>query len=154
MRRLLMTADGAVLIRAMVSKEAIFFRQQFCRVIADVIYQWMFKAFGQGTTITSYSSRVSLASGSDNQDLTSSSRLATPLSDYQSILRDRRLKVILLKVFDSARKDPILMLRFFWTSFVMLATASALAFHRMLISLSEAYLGPVPFASKRYAFTG
>ncbi|KAK9282959.1 hypothetical protein L1049_011184 [Liquidambar formosana] len=43
LRRLLMTADGASLIRAMVSKEAFFFRQQLCRVIADVLYQWTFE---------------------------------------------------------------------------------------------------------------
>ncbi|KAL7228702.1 hypothetical protein ACSBR2_007412 [Camellia fascicularis] len=148
MRRLLMTADGAALVRAMVSKEAIIFRQQLCSVITDIIYQQMFKTFGQGTTITRYSPRVSVASGPDNQELNSSS-----IRDYQYILRDRRLKVILLKVLDSARKDPLLMLRFFWASFVMMFTASALAFHRMLISLSETYLGPVSFPSKRYAFT-
>ncbi|THG07462.1 hypothetical protein TEA_003470 [Camellia sinensis var. sinensis] len=141
-------SDGAALVRAMVSKEAIIFRQQLCSVITDIIYQQMFKTFGQGTTITRYSPRVSVASGPDNQELNSSS-----IRDYQYILRDRRLKVILLKVLDSARKDPMLMLRFFWASFVMMFTASALAFHRMLISLSETYLGPVSFPSKRYAFT-
>ncbi|XP_057476620.1 uncharacterized protein LOC130764404 [Actinidia eriantha] len=146
MRRLLMTADGASLIRAMVSKEAILFRQQLCRVIADIIYQWMVKASGQDTIITWYSSRVSMASGPENREL---------FSDCQRILRDRRLKVISLKVLASARKDPVLMLRFYWASFVMLVAASALAFHRMLISLSEAYLGPtVSFASKRYAVAG
>lgn len=138
----------------MVSKEAILFRQQLCWVIADIIYQWMFQAFGQGTKIDRYSPQVSLASGRNNQGLSSSSRLAIPISDYQAIVRDRRLKVIFLKVLDSARKDPILMLRFLWASFVISVTASALALHRMLISLSEAYLGPFSFESKRVAVTG
>ncbi|XP_058204689.1 uncharacterized protein LOC131318750 isoform X2 [Rhododendron vialii] len=152
MRRLLMSADGAALIRAMVSKEAIVFRQQLCRVIADIIYQWMSEAFGQATTIAQYGTRVNLASGPGNQE---SPRLATPISDYRYIFRDRRLKVIFSKVLGSTRKDPVLLVRFFWVSFVMLVSASALAFHRMLVTLSEGYLNPAaPFASKRsYAYT-
>ncbi|KAG5557401.1 hypothetical protein RHGRI_007600 [Rhododendron griersonianum] len=152
MRRLLMSADGAALIRAMVSKEAIVFRRQLCRVIADIIYRWMSEAFGQATTIAQYGTRVSLASGPSNQE---SPRLATPISDYRYIFRDRRLKVIFSKVLGSTRKDPVLLVRFFWVSFVMLVSASALAFHRMLVTLSEGYLSPAaPFASKRsYAYT-
>uniref|UniRef100_A0A5B7BW00 Protein kinase domain-containing protein n=1 Tax=Davidia involucrata TaxID=16924 RepID=A0A5B7BW00_DAVIN len=153
LRRLLMTTDGASLVRAMVSKEAIFFRQQLCRVIADIIYQWMFEAFRRGVTITKYSSQMSLASGADNIELGSSSRLSTPICDYQSILRDRRVKVIFFKVLDSASKDPILMLRFCWASFVMFVTALALACHRVLVSLSETYLGPVSFAPKQFAIS-
>ncbi|KAA8539333.1 hypothetical protein F0562_026025 [Nyssa sinensis] len=151
LRRLIMTSDGASLVRAMVSKEAIFFRQQLCRVIADIIYQWMYEAFGRGVTITHYSSQMSLASGAENIDLGSSPRLSTPISDYQSILRDRRVKVIFFKVLDSARKDPILMLRFCWASFVMFVTALALACHRGFVSLSETYLGHVSFAPKQFA---
>lgn len=152
MRRLLMTADGAALIRAMVSKEAVIFRQQLGCVIADIIYQWMSEAFGQATTFAQYGSRMSLALGPDNRE---SPRLATPISNYRYILRDRRLKLIFSKVLGSARKDPVLMVRVFWVSFVMLVSASALAFHRMLVSLSEAYLSPAtPFASRRsYAYT-
>ncbi|KAG5557400.1 hypothetical protein RHGRI_007600 [Rhododendron griersonianum] len=144
--------DGAALIRAMVSKEAIVFRRQLCRVIADIIYRWMSEAFGQATTIAQYGTRVSLASGPSNQE---SPRLATPISDYRYIFRDRRLKVIFSKVLGSTRKDPVLLVRFFWVSFVMLVSASALAFHRMLVTLSEGYLSPAaPFASKRsYAYT-
>lgn len=136
----------------MVSKEAIVFRRQLCRVIADIIYQWTSEAFGQATTIAQYGTRVSLASGPGNQE---SPRLATPISDYRYIFRDRRLKVIFSKVLGSTRKDPVLLMRFFWVSFVMLVSASALAFHRMLVTLSEGYLSPAaPFASKRsYAYT-
>ncbi|CAK9136147.1 unnamed protein product [Ilex paraguariensis] len=133
--------DGASLIRAMVSKEAIVFRQQLCRVITDVLYQWISETIGRGALITRY-----------NIELGSSSTLSTPIYDYESILRDRRLKVIFFKVMDSARKHPVLMLRFCCSSFVMFFTASALACHRVLVSLSEAYLGPVSFAPKQVAF--
>ncbi|XP_052199023.1 uncharacterized protein LOC127806070 isoform X2 [Diospyros lotus] len=153
MRRLLMTADGAALIRTMVSKEAAFFRQQLCTVVADIIYLWMCEAFGQSTSITQYNSQVILASEPNKKELSSSSRLATSIRDYQYILGDRRLKLIMLKILDSARKNPVLMLRFLWSSFAILVTASALAFHRMLISLSEAYLSALPFPSKKVAVT-
>ncbi|KAF7131931.1 hypothetical protein RHSIM_Rhsim09G0040800 [Rhododendron simsii] len=150
-RKGMTSPDGAALIRAMVSKEAIVFRRQLCRVIADIIYQWM-SDFGQATTVAQYGTRVSLASGPANQE---SPRLAAPISDYRYIFRDRRLKVIFSKVLGSTRKDPVLLVRFFWVSFVMLVSASALAFHRMLVTLSEGYLSPAaPFASKRsYAYT-
>ncbi|BBH09684.1 Protein kinase superfamily protein [Prunus dulcis] len=149
LRRLLMTADGASLVQAMVSKEAKFFRQQFCSVIADILYQWMFMAFGWGIATTRYSSDLRLASAHDNRDLEPSSR--TPIYDYRTIFRDRRLKVIFSNVLNSARKNPILMLRFYWTSFVMFTTALALACHRALVSFSEAYLSPISFARKQYA---
>lgn len=142
--------DGTALVRAMVSKEAIFFRQQVCRVIADIIYQWMFEALGQRTTVSGYNSRLNLATAPDNKELRSSSQIL----DYRNFLGDRRIKVIFLKVLNSASKDRILMLRLCWTSFVMVVTASALACQRMLISLSKTYLGPVSFASKRFAVTG
>lgn len=151
LRRLLMTADGASLIQAMVSKEAKFFRQQLCGVIADILYQWMCEALGQDVRITQYSSQVRLVTGPDNRELRPSSRLSTPICDYKSILRDRRLKVIFLAVLNSMRRDPVLIVRFCWASFVMFVTASALACHRILVSLSETYIGPVPFAPRRFA---
>ncbi|XP_059628301.1 uncharacterized protein LOC132271059 isoform X1 [Cornus florida] len=151
LRRLLVTADGASIVRAMVSKEAVHFRQQLCRIIADIMYQWMFEAHGGGATTTQYSSQVRLATGDNLLDPFPSSRLATPNYDYQSILKDRRLKVIFFKILDSARKDPALMLRFYWASFVMFLKASALACHRVLVSFSETLLGPVSFVPKQFA---
>ncbi|KAK9283171.1 hypothetical protein L1049_011404 [Liquidambar formosana] len=41
------------------------------------------------------------------------------------------------------------MLRFCWASFVMFVTALALACHRVVVSLSEVFMGPVSFAPKR-----
>lgn len=143
--------DGASLIRAVVSKEAKFFRQQFCGVFADMLYQWILEALGQGITTTQYGSHLTLDSRTDNRGSGPSSRLSTPTNDYHSILRDRRLKVIFSKILNSARRDPILMLWFYWVSFVMFVTSSALACHRVLVSLSEAYLGPLKIAPKRYA---
>ncbi|XP_034704591.1 uncharacterized protein slr1919 [Vitis riparia] len=151
LRRLLMTADGASLIRMMISKEAIFFRQQLCKAIADVLYQRMLEVIGQGIAITQHSSQWRLRSGPNNRDLSSLSRSSALTYDYQSVLRDRRLKVIFFKIIDSVRRDPVLTLRFCWASFIMFMTASALACHRILVSLSEIYLGPVSLPSKRVA---
>lgn len=134
LRRLLMTADGASLAQAMVSKEASFFRNQLCRIIADVMYQWMVGALG--IPASQYSSRV-------NPD--------DPTFDYQSLLKDRRLKVISLKALDSTRKKPVLMLRFSCTLVAMFIKASALAFHQLLISFFETFPAPLSFATKRLA---
>ncbi|PON63064.1 Tyrosine-protein kinase [Trema orientale] len=153
LRRLLMTANGASLIQAVVSKEAKVFRQHCCRVIADILYLWVFKALGKDVTTTRSGSQVILAIATDNRELSSSSRLSTPIYDYDSILRDRRLKVIFSNVLKSARRNPVLMLRFYWASFVMFVTALALACHRVVVSLSEAYFGPVSFACKQYAIS-
>jgi aarF domain-containing kinase len=147
----LIEQDGASLTQAMVSKEAKFFRQQFCRVIAGILHQWMFESLVRGVATIQFSSNLGVASGPDNRELGPSSRPSTPIYDYRSILKDRRLKVIFLNILNSTRKDPILLLRFCWTSFVMFVVALALASHRVLISLSEAYLGPISLASKQYA---
>ena len=144
--------DGASLIKAVVSKEAKLFRQQFCCVIADIFYSWTLKAFGQGIAPTRYSSQAILASGIDNIELSSSPRLSTPIN-YEYILRDRRLKVIFLHALKSARKHPILMLRFCLVSFAMLVTASAIACHRVVVFLSEASFGQKSYARKQYAMS-
>ncbi|TXG49556.1 hypothetical protein EZV62_025431 [Acer yangbiense] len=152
LRRLLMTADGASLIRAMVSKEGSVFRKQICMVIADALYQWMFEVRRRGISVTKYTSKVRLAGGPDNRDLGSSSRLSTPIVDYKSFLRDRRLRVIFSKILEPLRRQPVLMLRFCWASLVMFVTALALAYHRKLVSLSESYISPISFSPKRFAF--
>ncbi|WCJ19349.1 Protein kinase superfamily protein [Euphorbia peplus] len=148
-RKLLMTADGASLVRAMVSKEAVFYRQQLCRVIADILHQCMVLTLGLGSIATRNS-----PSDSYNRELGGSSRLSISIYEYQSILKDRCLKVILSKILSSARKDPVLMLKLCWTSVVMFVTASALACHRVLVSLSEVYVDPLSLASKRVAVGG
>ncbi|KAK2404138.1 protein ACTIVITY OF BC1 COMPLEX KINASE 3, chloroplastic [Trifolium repens] len=145
LRRLLMTANGASLIRAMVSKEGKVIRQQLCKVIADALCQWMIKLFGQGATDTQYP-RVMLADGPSNKE---SGRSSSAAYDYNSIFRDRRLRVIFSKVLKSASSDKVLMLRFCWSSLVIMITASTLACHRVVLSLSEAYLGPIFDAPKR-----
>ncbi|XP_043814421.1 uncharacterized protein slr1919 isoform X3 [Manihot esculenta] len=151
LRKLLMTADGASLVRAMVSKEAVQFRQQLCKIIADLLYQWTVQTLGLGITATQYSSQVRLINEPDNRELGPSSRLSMPLYKYQSIFRDRRLKVIFYRIIISARKDPVLMLKFCWTSFIMVVAASALACHRVFVSLSEVYISPLLLAPKRAA---
>ncbi|KAG4397781.1 hypothetical protein GLYMA_10G212000v4 [Glycine max] len=149
-RRLLMTADGASLIKAMVSKEGEFFREQLCKIIVGILYQWMIKLFGQGITITQYS-RMVLANGPSSKESGLSPRSSLPTYDYNSIFRDRRLRVIFSKVLKSASRDKILMLRFSWASLKIIITASTLACHQLVVSLSEAYLSKIFDAPKRYA---
>lgn len=131
----LLIQDGASLFRAMVSEEANVFRQHFCRVLADVLYQWMSKALGKATK---FSSDVQLATG-------------TAIYDFKLILRDQRLKVIFFNALSSARKDPILMLRSFFSLCVIFVKASALACHRVLVSFSETYLDRLSFAPRKFA---
>lgn len=143
--------NGASLIQAMVSKEAKLFRQQLCRIVADIICQWAFKTLGQGTRATELGTvRMEIASDRRGR---SSSQFTTGQIDYNSILNDRRVKLLFSKVLKSASTKPILMLKFYWTSFIIFATASAMAFHRIVVSLSEAYLGPISLAPKQYAVT-
>ncbi|XP_073140890.1 uncharacterized protein [Henckelia pumila] len=151
LRRLLMTADGTSLIRAAVSKEANPFRQQFCMALADTIYKWMCQALAKRFNLSRLSSTVMVASEAKYRRIGSSTRLTSPSSEYESILRDRRLRVIFSKALHSARKDRMLMLKFCWSSFVMFFVASALACHRVFVSLSEAYMGPSSYSSKQIA---
>ncbi|KAH9617161.1 hypothetical protein KSS87_006498 [Heliosperma pusillum] len=121
LRRLLVTADGSSLVRAFLSEEAAPVRQQLCRAIADVLNQWMLSVSVKGISVISPSQ--SFAS----------------TRNYQLLLRDRRLKVVLGKILNDARKDWSLTLRFYWVSVGMLITAFAMAFHRSMVSASEAY---------------
>ncbi|KZV24276.1 hypothetical protein F511_01758 [Dorcoceras hygrometricum] len=151
LRRLLMSADGTSLIRAAVSKEASPFRQQFCMALADAMYKWMCRALAEHFNLSRLSSIVMVARESNYRRSGSSTRIASPSSEYESILRDRRLRVIFSKAIYSARKDRMLVLKFCWSSFVMFFVASALACHRLFVSLSEAYMGPSSYPSKQIA---
>ncbi|CAN0909274.1 Uncharacterized protein slr1919 [Linum grandiflorum] len=142
LRKLLMKADGASLIRRAVSKEAMPLRQQLCRVIADVMHQWILQS----------PARTASVSNNNNKEATAPSSSGSVV-DCQAILRDRRLKVIFLRIIDSTRKHPALMLKLCWTSFIMMLTASALACHRALVSFSEAFFSSLPLAPKQVAFT-
>ncbi|KAK9158321.1 hypothetical protein Scep_004895 [Stephania cephalantha] len=147
LRRLLMTVNGASLVQAMVSKEAIAFRQQVARALADVLHRWVINAFGTAH------SRMSLSDGSSYNEGTLTTGPSPAYNYYESILRDRRLKVIFFKVMKSTRRKPLLMLRFCWASFVIFASASALACHRFLVSCVEAYISSVSFARKQFAIS-
>lgn len=139
--------DGSSLVRAVVSKEASFFRQEICMVVANILYQWMTAALAKVVNITQFRSQVVLASTAKSTQI-GPPTIDTSNIDSQSFLRDRRLKIIVLKALHSARKDPVLMLRFCWTSFVIFITATALACHRVLVSLSEAGLDRISYARK------
>lgn len=147
LRRLLMTANGASLIRAMVSDEASFFRQQLCQVVADLLYKWISEAVEKGLNLSKLSSPFMVATGANDPQVSSTN------DEYESILRDRRLRVIFFKSFNSVRKDPILLFRFCWASFSMIFVASAMACRRVLAALVRAYLSRVSYNSKQIAAT-
>ncbi|KAL2249248.1 UNVERIFIED_CONTAM: hypothetical protein Sindi_2398500 [Sesamum indicum] len=147
LRRLLMTADGASLIQALVSKEGSPFRHQLCKAVADILYQWMCKALTPVLNITKFSSPILISTGAENPQISSTN------IEYESILRDRRLRVIFFKSLNSAKKDPILLLRFCWASFILVFVASAMASHRLLVSIAGAYLGRLSYNSKQIAVT-
>ncbi|XP_076936888.1 protein ACTIVITY OF BC1 COMPLEX KINASE 3, chloroplastic-like [Bidens hawaiensis] len=136
-RRLVITADGTSLIRGIVSKEARPFRYQISKIIADMIYQSICTALGNTFVVAKYGAIYASS--------------LTPAVNYQSLVKNRRLRVIFLKVLESGRKNPVLMARLYWVSFVTLVAASAIACHRLVVSLSEAYLGRLSFGSKKLA---
>ncbi|KAG6416155.1 hypothetical protein SASPL_123579 [Salvia splendens] len=135
LRRLLMTADGASLIRALVSKEAISFRQELCQVVADILYKWISGAMEKGLNIPKGSSPFTDASSTNDE--------------YKSVFTDRRLRVIFSKCYNSARKDPLLVLRFCYASLSMLFMASAMACRRVLAALIRAYLSRASYNWKQ-----
>lgn len=135
LRRLLITADGTSLVRAFLSKEAVPVRQQLCRAIADVLYRWMVSITGKDVYVP-----------------TSSPSFAGR-GNYKLLLTDRRLRVVFRKVLSDARRDWSLMLRFSWASFVLFVTASAMACHRFIVSLSEAHIGRISLAPVQVAVT-
>lgn len=124
-----MAANGASLVQALLSNEAVRFRQQICQGIADVLYKWMMTPFVKGD-YSPYNLTAPLVS----------------YYDFQPILRDRCLKVILLKILADTRKDTTLSLRFCWTSLVMLVSALAISCYRFVVSLSKVYLGQIKLA--------
>ena len=119
--------DGASLIRALLSEEAAPARQQFCRTIADVLYCWMVTALGKDVHVATFSQSFT---ASDN---------------YMLLLTDRRLKVVVGKVLNDARRDWALMLRFLWASLVMLLVPFAMACHRFLVSSYDTHIGRISF---------
>nr|KAJ0188842.1 hypothetical protein LSAT_V11C900484490 [Lactuca sativa] len=141
-RRLVMTADGASLIRDTVSKEAKPFRYQLCKIISDMLYH--------SICATAFAKTFMPMSATCNPIYRSSSSSSMPAVDYKTLVRNRRLRVIVRKVLESGRKDTLLMLRLCWVSFVTLVVASALACHKVVVSMSEEdYLGRLSFTPKK-----
>ncbi|KAJ0963777.1 hypothetical protein J5N97_028899 [Dioscorea zingiberensis] len=157
LRRLLMTADPASLVRTMVSKDAAFFRKHMSRALADVIFLWMTEVFRAGKVNEPSKITHGIASLKMQQDRDSKIETVVPSAAsglaLLTVLRDRRMKVIFFKVLDSIRSDPILMLRLCWSSLTVLVTASVLALHQSLVYWSEAWLTSVAYVPKRFAIS-
>lgn len=141
--------NATSLVHAMISKEAVFFRRHVRSVLADVLYHRMSKALGVENKITSCSSHTTTSDAQHSRERRPP--FESSASPYQGILTDRRLKLIFYRVLHSIRKDPILVLKLFWNSFVIFVSASALACHRFLISWSETYATSISIAPKRVA---
>ncbi|XP_023639626.1 uncharacterized protein LOC17888000 isoform X2 [Capsella rubella] len=129
LRRLLMAANGTSLIQTFISREAHVIRQKLCTTIANTMYQWMVGILGIESL-----KFISLP------DPPSSSGLNITVKDLKILISDKRVRVILRKILESAKSDRVLMLRFCWTSFAMSLTTTALACHRFVISVSEGYI--------------
>lgn len=134
--------DSVSLTRAMVSQDAVIVRQHVSRILADVIYRWMFETLGRGKAS---------AAVSDHHHFNEVERQEDAAFLLQNALRDRRLRVIFYKMVKDVRKQPVLMLRACWFCFSILAIAWALAMHRTVVYLSETFLTSVAFLPKRVA---
>lgn len=124
------------MIRALVSNEASSFRQQLCKAVAEILYKWISGVLEKGLNLPT---------------LTSPQVSSPTNEEYESLLRDRRLRVIFFKSFNSARRDPLLLFRFCCSSFSILFVASAMALRRVLAALFTAYSSRVSYDSKQIA---
>ncbi|KAL3650029.1 hypothetical protein CASFOL_006432 [Castilleja foliolosa] len=143
LRRLLMTADGASLVRSFISNEASPIRQQLCKIVADILYQWMSEALRKSPHLSKFISTT----GTHNPQTSST------CDEYKTLLKDRRLRVIFFKALNSAKTDPVLLFRSFWASFAIFFMASAIACHRVLVSPIGDYLNRLSYHSKKVAAT-
>lgn len=121
--------NGTSLIRTFLSREGHVIRQKLCMTIANTMYQWMVGSLGIESLKFISLSDPPLSSG-----------INITVKDFKILISDKRVRVILRKILESAKSDRILMLRFCWTSFVMFLTTTALACHRFVISVSEGYI--------------
>ncbi|KAF9596912.1 hypothetical protein IFM89_014476 [Coptis chinensis] len=153
LRRVLMTADEASLVQVMVSREAIVFRKQVTIALAYVLYQWMSQALGQSNDTSHLKSGVKMVSGLHHKDESPSSGISASVYDYHSVIKDRRLQLICRKVLDSARRQPLLMLKFSWASIVMFLSAFAFAFHKILVIWSDKCIASLSLAPRMIAFS-
>ncbi|GFP82828.1 uncharacterized aarf domain-containing protein kinase at1g79600 chloroplastic [Phtheirospermum japonicum] len=133
-------------LEALVSNEASPLRQQICKIVADILYQWMSEALRKGPHLSKFSSPA-VVTGAHNPQTSSTG------NEYETLLRDRRLRVIFFKALNSAKKDPVLLFRSFWASFVIFFMALAMACHRVLVSLTGDYMSRLSYNSKKIAAT-
>lgn len=139
--------DPASLVRSMASKDAAYFRQHVSWTLADVMFKWMTEMRAStksrhGVTSVKMQQQQGMEIETETETETETKTKTCPPSAASGLalwtsLRDRRMKVIFLKVLNGIRSDPILMLRFGWTSLTILLTASMLALRQSLAYWSE-----------------
>ncbi|CAN6479319.1 unnamed protein product [Victoria cruziana] len=116
LRRLLMTVDPASLLQAFISAEASSFRQHVAQILGNIMYQSVSEALEKNTSIK-------VPNMQENHKV-----YGTPIPDrelYKILRRDRRVKVIAGRILQRILRRPLLMLRFFWCSFLILFRAFA-----------------------------
>ncbi|CAA7389907.1 unnamed protein product [Spirodela intermedia] len=144
LRRILMDGDASSLARAMVSDKAAFVRQHVGRALADVIYLWMTGVMTRRGVLTEYKGNLLI----ETHDTFSGS--FSPL--LIATMRDRRVKVIVYRVVNIIRHNPMLLLRVCWTAIVVCLSSSALALHRLLVRFLEKYVtSSLPFPHRLFA---
>ncbi|KAL0918445.1 hypothetical protein M5K25_010454 [Dendrobium thyrsiflorum] len=132
LRRLVVTADAVSLCSAMISKDAILFRQHMSMVLADIIYAWMSKTIIRGQTI-------------EPEERTKN----TTISQLYTITRDRRLKVIFYRMLREVRRHPVLLLRSCWSCFTIALMALVISVPRFIARCTESFFNSLAFLPRR-----
>ncbi|KAH0462721.1 hypothetical protein IEQ34_010296 [Dendrobium chrysotoxum] len=150
--RLLPSKDGAVLRRlvdavslcsAMISKDAILFRQNISMLLADVIYTWMSKTIMRDNR--PWSPYKGQAIELEEQTKT------TNLAQLYTIMRDRRLKVIFYRMVREVRRHPVLLLRSCWSCFTIAVMALVISVPRFIAHCTESFFNSLAFVPRRIA---
>ncbi|XP_042433560.1 uncharacterized protein slr1919-like [Zingiber officinale] len=138
-RRILMTADSTSLARTFISKDAKPLRRDLSSALADILFQWTSEAFRRNGVEerNKLNRNMILESEQMERKPASPSKLSVPL--LQTVLRDKRLKVIFYKIANGVRQDSMLTVRVCWSLAAVLATAAVLAMHRALVYWSETH---------------
>ncbi|XP_042437489.1 uncharacterized protein slr1919-like [Zingiber officinale] len=138
-RRILMTADSTSLARTFISKDAKPLRRDLSSALADILFQWTSEAFRRNGVEerNKLNRNMILESEQMERKPASPSQLSVPL--LQTVLRDKRLKVIFYKIANGVRQDSMLTVRVCWSLAAVLATAAVLAMHRALVYWSETH---------------
>lgn len=142
LRRLLMTADPVSLTRAVISKNAITFRRHASVVLADVICRRLLKACIGDDASSRYTGLLLEVEG---QVKTSYD------SQFYTIMRDHRLRLIFYRLLGQVRRHPVLMVRACWSCFTIAAMALVISLPRFIAYCSLSFVSSLSFLPRKIA---